>query len=235
MPVRVVDSSAPSQVSALYVLVAEKLDKGEESENQPSQRQAFSGTQNVSSLQKDEAWRVNVRIQGCDLDHGYLCGTMEALNVPMADTPVVTFWEGEIVDMKNYTFFTGKWEATVGKPFSLMVVLSIVNRSEVDTRHWTKFPSFSPLLSQVEVDGGRSLDLSNYPYIFMRWKEQYFVNVGTDCGLTIAGFYYVCFSCSDGSINGFYYDPNSSPFQKLELKITNEGRSGFSFSSYELQ
>lgn len=51
--------------------------------------QAFSGTQNVSSQQKDEAWRVNVRIQGCDLDHGYLCGTMEALNVPMADTPVI--------------------------------------------------------------------------------------------------------------------------------------------------
>lgn len=25
---------------------------------------------------------------------------------------VVTFWEGEIVDGKNYTFFTGKWEAT---------------------------------------------------------------------------------------------------------------------------
>lgn len=146
--------------------------------------------------------------------------------------------------------------------------------------------------NQVEVDGGKSLDLSNYPCIFMvfwppltasvsvsiniiiflrpsvmvslqRWKEQYFVNVGTDCGLTIAGFYYVCFSCSDGSINGFYYDPNSryeswlyrsntaflcfgnvvhkllleicSPFQKLELKSTNEGRSGFSFSSYELQ
>lgn len=50
--------------------------------------QAFSGTQNVSNLQKEEAWRVNVRIQGCDLEHGYLCGTMEALNVPMADTPV---------------------------------------------------------------------------------------------------------------------------------------------------
>ncbi|RDY02108.1 Glucose-induced degradation protein 4-like protein, partial [Mucuna pruriens] len=170
---------------------------------------AFSGTQNVSSLQKDEAWRVNVRIQGCDLEHGYLCGTMEALNVPMADTPVVTFWEGEIVDTKNYTFFTGKWEAT----------------PDDDIRHWTKFPSFSPLLGQVEVDGGKSLDLSNYPYIFMRWKEQYFVNVGTDCGLTIAGFYYVCFSCSDGSISGFYYDPNSSPFQKLELKSTNDGRS----------
>ncbi|KAL2533774.1 Vacuolar import/degradation protein Vid24 [Abeliophyllum distichum] len=181
--------------------------------------QGFSGTQNVSSLQKDEAWRVNVKIQGIDLDHGYLCGTMEALNVPMADTPVVTFWEGEIVDTKNYTFFTGKWGAT----------------TEDDIKHWTKFPSFSPLVGKVEEDGGKFLDLSNYPFIFMRWKEQYFVNVGTDCGLTIAGFYYVCFSCSDGSINGFYYDPNSSPFQKLELKSTNDGRSGFSFSSYELQ
>ncbi|KAH7678136.1 Vacuolar import/degradation protein Vid24 protein [Dioscorea alata] len=216
MPVRVVENSAPSQVS------------GEDASHQHALPpacsllcvgRAFSGTQNVSSFQKDEAWRVNVRIQGCDLGHGYLCGTMEALNVPLADTPVVTFWEGEIVDMKNYTFYTGKWEAT----------------PENDIKHWSKFPAFSSLSSQVEADGGKSLDLSNYPYIFMRWKEQYFVNVGTDCGLTIAGFYYVCFSCSDGSVNGFYYDPNSSPFQKLELKSTNEGRLGFTFSSYQLQ
>ena len=51
--------------------------------------------------------------------------------------------------------------------------------------------------------------------VMQRWKEQYFVNVGTDCGLTIAGFYYVCFSCSDGSISGFYYDPNSRLVQDL--------------------
>lgn len=51
--------------------------------------------------------------------------------------------------------------------------------------------------------------------VMQRWKEQYFVNVGTDCGLTIAGFYYVCFSCSDGSISGFYYDPNSRLVQYL--------------------
>ncbi|XP_056171626.1 uncharacterized protein LOC115683399 isoform X2 [Syzygium oleosum] len=173
MPVRVVESSTPSQVS------------GANSGNTLPQAcslltvgQTFSGTQNVSSLQneKDEAWRVNVCIQGCDLDHGYLCGTMEALNVPMADTP-----------------------------------------------------------SRVEADGGKTLDLSSCQYIFMRWKEQYFVNVGEDCGLTIAGFYYVCFSCSDGSISGFYYDPKSSPFQKLELKATNAGRSGFGFSTYEFQ
>ncbi|CAN7019976.1 unnamed protein product [Brassica oleracea var. botrytis] len=203
MPVRVVESNAPAQVSG--------SDPGNRSPLPRSSLlaagQAFSGTQNVSNQQKEEAWRVNVQIQGVDLEHGYLCGTMEALNVPMADTPVITFWEGEIVDGKNYTFYTGKWEAT----------------REDDMRHWSKFPSFAPLQGQVESDGGRQLDLSNYPYIFMRWKEQYFVNVGTDCGLTIAGFYYVCFSCSDGSISGFYYDPNSSPFQKLELKTVNEG------------
>ncbi|KAG1339257.1 glucose-induced degradation protein 4 [Cocos nucifera] len=173
--------------------------------------QAFAGTQNVSSLQKDEAWKVNVRIQGCDLENGYLCGTMEALNVPLADTP-------ELCKLCS-------------------VVLSLflhIFRPEDDIRHWSKFASFAPLLSQVEADGGESLDLSNHPYIFMRWKEQYFVNVGIDCGLTIAGFYHVCFSCSDGSINGFYCDPNSSPFQKLELKCSKEKHLGFTFSSYQL-
>ncbi|XP_047059962.1 glucose-induced degradation protein 4 homolog [Lolium rigidum] len=218
MPVRVVDTATPSSQPS------SGQDTNAAQPSAPScslltAGRCFAGTQNVSSLQKDEAWKVNVRIHGCDLEQGYLCGTMEALNVPLADTPVVTFWEGEIVDAKNYTFFTGKWEAS----------------AEDDVRHWSKFESFTPLLSQIETDGGKSMDLSNYPHIFMRWKEQYFVNVGVDCGLTIAGFYYVCFSCKDGSISGFYYDPNSSPFQKLELKCTNEKQSGFTFSSYELQ
>lgn len=53
-----------------------------------------------------------------------------------------------------------------------------------------------------------------------RWKEQYFVNVGKDCGLTIAGFYYVCFSCQDGSINGYYFDPNSRCNAFLYLSIS---------------
>ncbi|KAM5560188.1 hypothetical protein ABKV19_021382 [Rosa sericea] len=49
---------------------------------------------------------------------------------------VVTFWEGEIVDTKNYTFFTEKWEAT----------------QDDDIRHWTKFPSFSALLVLSQAD-----------------------------------------------------------------------------------
>lgn len=182
--------------------------------------QAFSGTQNVSSSQtsrKDEAWKLKVQLQGCDIQRGYLCGSMEALNVPAADIPVVTFWEGEIVDNRNYTFYTGQWDAT----------------RDTDVQHWSQFPSFEPLRADVQKDGGRSLDLANYPFFFMRWKEKFFVNVGADCGLTIAGFYYVCFSRSDGSIHGFYYDPNSSPFQKLELKALMEGQGGHCFASYQ--
>nr|CAB3476309.1 unnamed protein product [Digitaria exilis] len=170
MPVRVVDTATPSSQSSpgysaalpppissnIYAMRASGQDTNAGHPSPPrcsllSAGRCFAGTQNVSSLQKDEAWKVNVRIHGCDLEQGYLCGTMEALNVPLADTPVVTFWEGEIVDAKNYTFFTGKWEAS----------------PEDDIRHWSKFPSFTPLLSQIETDGGKSLDLSNYPHIFM--------------------------------------------------------------------
>ncbi|XP_039030860.1 uncharacterized protein LOC120165399 [Hibiscus syriacus] len=82
-PVRVAESSTPSQVSG-----TNSGDTSSPAYTLLSVGQTFSCTQNVSSLQKEEAWRVNVRIQGCDLEHGYLCGTMEALNVPMADTPV---------------------------------------------------------------------------------------------------------------------------------------------------
>ena len=38
------------------------------------------------------------------------------------------------------------------------------------------------------------------------------------CGLTISGFYYVCLRRSDGRVEGLYYDPQSSPYQCLELE-----------------
>jgi hypothetical protein len=129
MPVRVVDTAAPSSQSS----TGQDANAGQPSPLSCSLLSAgrcFAGAQNVSGLQKDEAWKVNVHIHGYDLKQGYLCGTMEALNVPLADTPVVTFWEGEIVDAKNYTFFTGKWDAS----------------ADDDIRHWSKFPSFTPFV-----------------------------------------------------------------------------------------
>jgi hypothetical protein len=75
----------------------------------------------------------------------------------------VTFWEGEIVDAKNYTFFTGKWEASwvfmfflyhpktcpgVSKHSKLTFknIFLLFCRADDDIRHWSKFPSFMPLL-----------------------------------------------------------------------------------------
>eukprot|EP00959_Pyramimonas_sp_CCMP1952_P279728 5848791-Pyramimonas_sp.AAC.2 len=37
------------------------------------------------------------------------------------------------------------------------------------------------------------------------------------------------------AVEGFYYDPNSSPYQRLQLKACCEGRSGQSFASYSFR
>eukprot|EP00735_Rhodelphis_limneticus_P014952 TRINITY_DN906_c0_g1::TRINITY_DN906_c0_g1_i1::g.15952::m.15952 TRINITY_DN906_c0_g1::TRINITY_DN906_c0_g1_i1::g.15952 ORF type:complete len:198 (+),score=1.65,sp/Q9CPY6/GID4_MOUSE/35.68/4e-29,Vac_ImportDeg/PF09783.4/1.4e-48 TRINITY_DN906_c0_g1_i1:100-693(+) len=179
--------------------------------------QAFSGTQNVThNLTWKEAWRVNVRLQGLDLRKAYICGSMEALNVPCANSSVITFWEGEIIDNQNFGFITGRWDAT----------------KEDDLNHWNKFRAFLPFYHSVSKDGGCNIDLSSCDHVFMRWKEKFFVNAGPDCGLTIAGFYYVCLERKTGKIDGYYFDPNSSPYQKLELQVSCESRQGHAFPSY---
>lgn len=181
--------------------------------------QAFEGSQHVSHGlgTKEEAWNVKVRVQGCDMERGYVCGVMEALNVPTAESKVMTFWEGEIVDNVNHTFYTSKWGAN----------------PESDVKHWAKFSYFSKLREDVDRDGGRDIDLSDIPCIFMRWKEKFFVNVGPDCGLTIAGFYYICLTRATGEVHGYYFDPSSSPYQKLEMKASFEECQGKAFPTYE--
>jgi hypothetical protein len=46
------------------------------------------------------------------------------------------------------------------------------------------------------------------------------------CGLTISGFYYVCLNRLDGSVKGLYFDPQSSPYQCLELESRVGGMRG---------
>lgn len=48
-----------------------------------------------------------------------LCKLINHLVVVNDIFQVVTFWEGEIVDTKNYTFYTGKWEAAYALSFFL--------------------------------------------------------------------------------------------------------------------
>ncbi|KAL5650594.1 hypothetical protein ACJX0J_041403, partial [Zea mays] len=81
-------SCRPADLADLKNTIEETIAICEELQKQcTSLKEALKIVENVSSLQKDEAWKVNVHIHDCDLEQGYLCGTMEALNVPLADTP----------------------------------------------------------------------------------------------------------------------------------------------------
>ena len=40
----------------------------------------------------------------------------------------------------------------------------------------------------------------------------------SQCALTIAGFYYICFDRVTGAVDGYYFDPRSNPFQRLQLR-----------------
>jgi len=163
--------------------------------------QVFTGTQTVTasgsagsgmglSVGKNcDEWRVNVEIQGTDLSRGTICGSMEALDVPRADSPVLTFWRGQIIDNINY-FFRAQFSN--------------------DMEHWEEFKAFnSTLRAAVRSDHGDDIDLSNRRYVFMRWKEIFFVSPENECNLTIAGFYYCCMDRLTGSIAGYYFDPST--------------------------
>eukprot|EP00798_Chlamydomonas_sp_ICE-L_P015675 gene15672-21779_t len=163
--------------------------------------QSFYGSQRMSSSlgRAAEDWEVVVKIQSVVPSSGYVCGLMEARNVPNARAPITTFWEGEIVDNINHTFFTHKFGAL----------------HDTDLLHWRKFSGFNDLAVQRD---GRSTALESCGSIYMRWKETFFVDPSESCMLTIQGFYYIMMDRQSGVINGFYYDPNSTPFQRLSLR-----------------
>ena len=110
-----------------------------------------------------------------------------------------------------------------------------------DAANWLQLPPFSSLSSspssadQVARNLLSTTYLSslNERYIFMRWKERCFVHTSASTcpeserysgdqdrghGLTISGFYYVSLERATGEVEGLYFDPRSTPFQRLKLK-----------------
>lgn len=170
----------------------------------------FEGTQTSSRAgappgEPPDVWAVSVRVQEIDLERGRCSGDMSASDCPpKAKNSISTHWEGEIIDGITHSFLSTKWKATL----------------LVDLNHWSKFSAFQPLAKMVLLRHGRCNSLHEYPYIFMRWKEQFFMNNGKEqCNnLSISGFYYIVLCRKTGKIEGYYYDPKSRPFQKLDLK-----------------
>ena len=94
------------------------------------------------------------------------------------------------------------------------------------------FPGGAAAWRAATRAGGRAAALADAPFLLMRWKETSFVTPegalapagatmrahhrggGT---LSIAGVYYVQLDRRDGGVTGYYWDPRSTPFQKLEL------------------
>ncbi|KAF9394195.1 hypothetical protein CPC16_012062 [Podila verticillata] len=196
---------------------------------QPGQK--FHGTQNLKTQTSNlagrtgmEEWDVKVTISAVDYDAATVFGLMEAMDVPMSESNVVTFWEGEIIDFENHNFWTKKWAA---KP-------------KTDLDHWKRLEAFQGVEEKFIIRGAKNGKFGvgggniSHKYIFMRWKEKHFVNSSEHTsGLTIAGFYYIAMRRADGAIEGYYHDQQSTPFQHLCLQPTFESR-GFSSAIFEL-
>ncbi|KAG0224298.1 hypothetical protein BGW42_005207 [Actinomortierella wolfii] len=199
--------------------------------------QQFRGTQNLMSQYTQsgrthttasgraghmEEWHVKVTINAVDYASGTVFGLMEAMDVPTSSSNVITYWEGEIVDFQNNDLWTKKW----------------ATHSRTDIDHWKRLEAFKGLDERAIVRGAKTGKFRGHlrqHFIFMRWKEKHFVNATEHTnGLTIAGFYYIALRRADGFIEGYYYDRQSTPFQRLCLHphsdMLGQSSSNFEFA-----
>ncbi|KAJ1987648.1 hypothetical protein H4R33_002776 [Dimargaris cristalligena] len=187
-----------------------------------------------------QIWDVAVTVDRVDTERGKIEGTMRSVNVLTAATACTTYWEGEIVDFQSCGLRTGKWNSTMHS----------------DRQFWYRFRGLRSLKrvyknQPLENIAPHMINRIQQEYILMRWKERFFVDEAdyqhhrdrsllqsqesgsSHHGLTISGFYYICMSRVDGSIQGFYCDAFSCPYQKLELAYeTSEG--GDTFPTYSM-
>eukprot|EP00127_Corallochytrium_limacisporum_P006355 Clim_evm66s225 gene=Clim_evmTU66s225 len=149
-----------------------------------------------------EEWHVKTEILSVDPETGLISGTMEACNVPRMSKAVRTFWEGEIIQ---------DWEGFYTRNFG-------AERAD-DHAYWSKLKGWKQYFrKKMKHPESVKVDMDNCPYIYMRWKEKYFVDCHEECNLTIAGFYYICFHRRTGQITGYYFDKQSTPFQLLVMR-----------------
>ncbi|EMD00367.1 hypothetical protein BAUCODRAFT_161664 [Baudoinia panamericana UAMH 10762] len=161
--------------------------------------------------------------------------------------PITTYLEGHIIDLTTHSFLTPEAHCSTKSSDHQQPTTSPTTPTDTiifpsatpttDATNWRALPPFSLLASDEEM---ASLLLSptrlhdlNEQYIFMRWKERCFVHSKHESytcteaerggdrdrghGLTISGFYYVSLRRADGRVEGLYFDPGSTPVQRLRL------------------
>ncbi|KAJ2779002.1 hypothetical protein GGI15_004008 [Coemansia interrupta] len=127
-----------------------------------------------------------------------------------------------------------------GRVSGLMKAINVPRMFKTVVTHWDgeiiDFVNYTPLTDKWNAKSmrGKRMPQILQEYIFMRWKENAFVNVQpNETGLTIEGFYYICMNRVTGAIEGAYFDPSTQPNQRLALTVENNGRS-LTFSSAEI-
>ncbi|KAJ3300778.1 GID complex subunit 4, VID24 [Borealophlyctis nickersoniae] len=184
------------------------------------------------------SYEVKVEIQSVDLRESFLCGYLHIkgltdvsltmlgyidngvkahINCAFQDWPdLCTFFEADIIGPKH-SFLTRKWEAD----------------EDIDRQHWTRFEAFKDY-GEVFNKEDFVYDFEKSDYIFMRWKEHFLVpdhRIKHITGASFAGFYYIAYQKSTGTITGLYFHQNSEWFQYLSLKHEPET----SFPAFEFR
>ena len=172
----------------------------------------FQGVQKSGKNKYD----VSVEVVAVDLKESYLCGYLTIKGLTTDWPNLSTFFEAEIIGHK-YPFNTRKWNADY----------------LIDKQHWSKFPAFEEFSHLLDSES-QEYDYKNSDFMFMRWKERFLVpdhKIKNISGASFAGFYYIVFQKSTGSISGLYYHSNSEMFQQLSLKYVDRN----SFSAYSFR
>ncbi|KAI9003672.1 vacuolar import and degradation protein-domain-containing protein [Gaertneriomyces semiglobifer] len=163
----------------------------------------YSGSRFVGEQKSGiNTYKVEVDLQHVDLSSSFLCGSLRIHNLTSEHPSLTTFFDCEIIGPKH-SFLTSKWDAT----------------PQHDIDHWAKFPAFQNIASTSAYDYHSS------DYIFMRWKEHFLLpnhRVTSISGASFAGFYYICYCKSTGTVDGFYFHQNSEMYQKLVLEHVPE-------------
>lgn len=133
----------------------------------------FVGTQRNGR----SSYNVSVEITNVDMESSTLGGYLKICGLTKEWPEITTYFEAEIIG-KEYSFVTGKWDATEAD----------------DIKHWSRFPEFGPLRDKLQ-NLRASYDAMAQPMVFMRWKERFLVpdhRVRNINGASFAGFYYMC-------------------------------------------
>ncbi|KAK4554888.1 hypothetical protein LTR86_008036 [Recurvomyces mirabilis] len=170
-------------------------------------------------------WPVRVTLHTIDWDKMTLQGTMEAYDVPQhpaslsilgnngserpkagkKSTPIITYLEGHIIDLRTHSFLTplttapedksGNTANTTISPTAELAFPSTTTAT--DAKNWLRLPPFNTLPPTKSTDPLPTLSLADTAantllstqalnhdllekYIFMRWKERCFIHTPND-------------------------------------------------------